>query len=307
MTMLDKRYKKVVVYVGLVVLLSSISCSPKPVRTTPKIMGDPEAIKIIEKMKENGKDLKSFKVEATAYREREGKWEKVVTKKTIVKLPHSIRGETYGFAKSIFTSGKKVGVTQGSRVVSYGFKKNSAVIFSGPHLFDIVGGMSLTPENKLFYLYRSLSFVDLHHYFDTHIEVSILSSEEVDGREAYVLKIYPISKRRICWLKMWVDKERYVPLRLQRHEKRPLTKHLSVDVVFKDYKLVANKMWLFQKTEGISQSLGTADVDIKASKVKRYWTVRVEWDKLQINPDIPDSTFKFKIPKGAKVIKTKTR
>ncbi len=302
MTMLDKRHKKVVVCVGLVVLLSSISCSPKPIRTPPNITGDPEAIEILQKMKENGKDLKSFIVETTACREREGKWEKVVTQKTIAKLPFKVKKEVHVLNNAFgFDVGEGVIVTDGQAVNTYLVKENRVIITTGSHLLEVESGISFSPANALSFLYRSLSFSYISEYFDMNVKVNLKLREKINGREACVLEVYPTHKRKPGWLKVWIDAEHYIPLRAQVYVKR--SGSLFQDLTFKDYKLHEGKVWVFHKAEGMDTMLGLRDI----KKLKRYEKVRITWTNLQINPDIPDSTFRFKTPKGAKVKRMKTR
>ncbi len=286
------RYLLCAAFVGIIIL--SGGCSRKPVWNPPKIRGDKEAIEIIERMKENGKDLKSFIVEATAYGKRDdGVWEKVVTKKMYAKIPFKVRAEMHCFANSNFGEDEEAFYGTDRNVFwQYRKKKNEMVIWKHPYIFEQFS--FFTPENVLFFFYAAMSFTDISQYLDTDIQIKILKKEKIEDRNVYVLELHPTSRYTESWLKLWVDAKDYVPLRIQIHIIRSATGEPQEDIIFRNYKKTEEGIWVFESAEGKHDRFST---------IKRTPTFRVTWKDLQINPDIPDSMFKLKTPKGAKVKK----
>lgn len=298
-------FKHVIISVGVLFALAGCGV-PKGGSRSPKIIGEPKAVEIVEKMKRNGENLKSFVVETTAYREEGNEWKKVITSKIFAKLPLRFREEKQAYAGSDYFgvgAGKKVIVCDGKKIYGHMIEKNKVYVTSGAHLFE--EQPTFCQPSKLFFLYSSLSLTPMSGFFDKDVRVEMLGSERIDGKDAYVLRIYPTSKYYELWLKVWVDTERLVPLKAEEYPKSGVSyprMGSSWEMTFKGYKKV-NNIWVPTIAEGTSGWFRVYDME----KRRKYDKIRVTWTNLQINQDIPDSTFKFRIPEGAKVIRTKTR
>ncbi|HZD60708.1 MAG TPA: outer membrane lipoprotein-sorting protein [Anaerolineae bacterium] len=200
-------------------------------------IGPDSAKDIATKIKEANSKIKSFTatVESTASFGNES--QKMVMKQW-VKSPNLMRMET-----EVPGMGQMLFVSDGKKAWSYEERSNTVTVF------DFKG--EEVPET----LENNEDFAKAITEFIAQNNIEVMGAQKIAGRDCYEIKLNPKEGSAAIFgkMKMWVDKETFMPLKID---------------IYEDEKLIASTVY----------------------------------KDLKYNVDIPQDTFRFKIPAGAKVI-----
>ncbi|MBE0448922.1 MAG: outer membrane lipoprotein-sorting protein [Actinobacteria bacterium] len=200
-------------------------------------IGQDSAKDIATKIKEANSKIKSFTatVESTVSFGNES--QKMVMKQW-VKSPNLMRMEI-----EVPGMGQMLFVSDGKKAWSYEKRTNTVTVF------DFKG--EETPE----ILGNSDDFAKAITEFIAENDIEVMGAQKVAGRDCYEIKLNPKEGSDAIFgkMKMWMDKETFMPLKIDIYE----DEELIASTIYKD---------------------------------------------LKYNVDIPQDTFRFKIPAGAKVI-----
>lgn len=273
----QKVCRILVVIVMLVLCLYPVTgCSAKNKSLSWQLTGDQEAIQIIENIKKSAGKIASFEADVMMKSAK-----MTIVQHWACKVPFKVCEEGKIGATTRIT------LTDGKTFWTYDSSYNRAIKGKVLKKGKVRREALFCESNAIFFLYSVLGVKGgIKIYLSQDAIVKLLGSETIDSKETKVVKVSPLKPGILrTYLKIWVDTERWVPLKCETFYEKG-DKSLG-PVFYKDYVLFQGKLWLFKRAE-----LGLASGKLNTT---------VTWSNLKLNHDIPDSVFRFKVPAGATV------